>query len=396
MANEFANFATGFFNALNDRIDVRDEEARDYFNKQVEMARTTGLQNKRRVDAAVNESVTWANKLAQLGVPRDIIMQQADQDPAGLGDFYNQVVKLSTDVNVPMDENFYRSAYNLSKDFSAPDEDFATFFSRLYSPIVTAAQNDPQGLKDNPSGTIWANMFGYNQMDKARAKLATTEVAPGLTAEQAIQYGDQVVPNHPYGRGSVTPNIDYLKSVAPDDPPTPSELDQITKQFNEELDAQRKLMTPTKNEAGVSTLTPEQEQEAKVRAFQVLVQKYGENSKYIIALAKGLNIDPSSMSVESVGEPTEGNDASTGAPPPETPTGPVAAPPEPAAGNAPTSTEPLDLAVKSILEQVGFSDMKDNGDGTSTYTYNGQEYTTSNEELRQVSIAARDKMINGD
>lgn len=48
-SNAVKGFVQGFAGTLAPIILERKKEARDYFNKQVEYARTTGLQNRQRV-----------------------------------------------------------------------------------------------------------------------------------------------------------------------------------------------------------------------------------------------------------------------------------------------------------------------------------------------------------
>lgn len=373
-----SGFLTGFFNTQSDEMEVRRQEARDYFNKQVEMARTVGVANKRRVDAAVNESVTVARKLEAMGVPKDIIMAQANMDPASLGELYNQVVELSTQSSVPLTEDIYREIYKMSGDFAAPDEDFNTFFTRMFNPIVDASKNDPEGLKNDPKGTIWANAFGFNQMDKARAKLGETEVAPGLTAEEAIQYGDQVVPNRPYGNSTVVMNPQKLQEIAPADPITPSEGAAISKEYEDALTEARIAVG---QEAGVDAMTPELEEQAKIQAYTILYSAYGGDEKLLgyIREKYGINLD---APVEAVGEPTEGGEDVPAPDTPETPPASVEPPVEPVEGDGESLTED---EIQKFQIVRGDYEIKDNGDGTSTITNpNGETQVFPNNVVRQL------------
>jgi len=375
-----SGFATGFFNAQADEMETRRAEARDYFNKQVDIARTAGLANKARVGAAVDSGVTAARKLEAMGVPHDIILAQANMDPAGLDDFYNQVVKLSANANVPINEQFFRDNYELSKEIANPNEDFATFFTRMYDPIVSAAETDPEGLKDNPKGTIWANAFGYNQMDKARDKLSTTMVAPGLTAEQAIQYGDQAAPNHPLGDVTVTPNIDNMKTYSADNTPSVDEMNSADKTF----EGLPEIVMSDPQFAGVD--------EAGLRdeVLRRVASLYGSNPAIMEHLQIKYGFTLPDSPAEAVGSPTEGVDTSEPPTTAEPTTPPVEAP------TGPPSTEPLDPSVTMSLKRLGFSNFVDNGDGTTTYTKGGEQYTSSNDQMKQALIYYRESLLKGE
>ena len=373
-----AGIATGFFNTQAGGMETRRDGARDYFNKQVDIARTAGVANKARVGAAVDSGITAARKLEAMGVPHDIILAQANMDPAGLDEFYNQVVKLSANANVPINEQFFRDSYGLSKEIANPNEDFATFFTRMYDPIVTAAESDPEGLKDNPKGTIWANAFGYNQMDKARNKLSTTMVAPGLTAEQAIQYGDQTVPSHPLGDVTVIPNIENMKTYSADT--SIDEMNSADKTF----EGLPEIVMLDPRFAGLD--------EAGIReeVLRRVVSLYGNNPAIMEHLQIKYGFTLSDGPSEAVGGPTEGVDTSEPPPTAEPTTPPVETPTEP------LSTEPLDPSITMSLERLGFSDFVDNGDGTTTYKKDGEQYTSSNDQMRQALIYYRDSLLKGE
>jgi len=89
-----AGFVTGFANSLSEGITKRQEKAQDYFDKQVEFARTRGLENRMGVKRAVEQNLSIARQLEAVGVPKDIIMAQINQNPEGLGDFYTQAEKI--------------------------------------------------------------------------------------------------------------------------------------------------------------------------------------------------------------------------------------------------------------------------------------------------------------
>lgn len=371
-----SGFATGFFNKLSEGIDTRNKDARDYFNAQVETARQLGLDNKRRSSAAMDESVSIAKRLQAMGVPKDIIMAQANMDPAGLGDFYTQVEKLRLDANVPVDENFFRSIYKLSGTFKAPDEDFTTFFSRIYGPVVDAAHKDPEGFKQDPEGSIWASAFGINAMDKARKRLATTEVVPGMTAEEAIARGDQVQTNKVGGDSFVVADPEALRKVTSsnNDNPTLQEMNVLNSSFDD-------LVTTTKTELTSSgaydTTDPEQldilDQASKKAAYEKSKELYAGEDKYLSYLRKRYNLTEDGDPLPSEA-PQEGSTATEapveGDSSPEQTTAPTAAPKVPVVTGDPVEQNPsvpnIEVTSKDG-EKIVLQFVKNNLDGTLTY-----------------------------
>ena len=197
-------FVTGLSDSLADGINTRVNDARDYFNKQVEYARTTGLANRNKIKQAVEQNTSIARQLQQVGVPTDVIMGQINQNPSGLSDFYNQVESLNAKTGRNLTAAEWKAVYEVGGDFKAPDEDITSFISRTYDPIANAV-NSPN-FEDDPKTSLIASMMGFNAMDRARSRLGKTEIAEGLTAEQLIRYGD-TTPQRVGGNAVVTTNM---------------------------------------------------------------------------------------------------------------------------------------------------------------------------------------------
>jgi len=194
MSDFASGFVTGFANTLNAGIMERQAEARKYFEKQLEIAQTTGVENRRRVKAQVKNNVSLANQLVAMGVPKDLIMTQANMNPEGLADFAANVEKLRLNSATPLTEQTFRDIYELHGSLKNSDEDFSSFFSRMYDPIEQSAKTDPEGFQQDARASIWATMFGTNLMEKSKEKLGETVVYDGLSAADLIQYGDSAQP----------------------------------------------------------------------------------------------------------------------------------------------------------------------------------------------------------
>lgn len=197
-------FITGFAGKLAEDVTKRKQEARDYFNKQVEYARTTGLENRRRVRQTVDTNLTIARQLEAAGVPRELIMAQVNMNPGGLNDFYTTAEKIRAEKQRDLTPEEWNTIFRVSGDFKAPDEDLATFITRTYDPISNAVRSP--AFEDDPEGSLFASMMGYTAMDEARARLGETVIADGMTADQLIATGD-AMPQRVGGNATVT--VDY-------------------------------------------------------------------------------------------------------------------------------------------------------------------------------------------
>lgn len=197
-------FVTGFAGTLAENVLENKKRARDYFDKQVEYARTTGLQNRQRVRQQVEGATAVARQLEQVGVPREVIMAQINQNPDGVESFYEQAEKIRAKAGRDLTPEEWKAIYKVAGDFKAPDEDIATFISRTYDPIANAAASPD--FEEDPEGSLISTMMGFNAMDRARRDLAQTEIADGMTADQLIRYGD-VTPQRVGGNAVVT--VDY-------------------------------------------------------------------------------------------------------------------------------------------------------------------------------------------
>ncbi len=211
MGEFFDGFITGFADTLATGINDRNKIAQDYFQKQYEIATTVGLQNHRKVEQQVEGSVKLAKQLQQMGVPRNIIMAVASQDPQGLGDFYDMVAG-AQQSGVVLDEAFFNDFVTVSKDFQAPDESFESFFGKAFRPVARAAAENPEGFQQDRKGGIFAAMVGADPYGRARRQLDETIVVDGLSASDLLQYGENY--QAPGVENGATVTFDYSKAKA--------------------------------------------------------------------------------------------------------------------------------------------------------------------------------------
>ena len=271
--SEFSDgFITGFANTLASGIDERNKIARDYFQKQYEIATTVGLQNQRKVESQIEGSVKVAKQLQQMGVPRNIIMAVASQDPQGLGDFYDMVADAQAS-GVTLDEGFFNDFVQVSSDFKAPDESFEQFFGKAFRPVARAAKENPDQFNQDRKGGIFAAMFGTDPYGRARRQLDETIVLDGLSASDLLQYGEHYQP--PGVQGGPTVTFDYNKSRPPKDSRESALSVAETKSINDQI---------KERATALQTNTNLTEEERYRTAAEEVLKEYShipEASKYI-------------------------------------------------------------------------------------------------------------------
>lgn len=382
MGDFSTGFATGFLRTLGTNMQARKDEADKYFNEQMERARTIGLKVKGQVDQAVNTSATTAKQLQQMGVPKEVIMAIANQNPSDLGSFYDQVNEAAA-AGIPIDQEFFDDFVKVSADFKAPDEDWKTFFGRIYKPLAANVKADPEGFKRDRKGGIAATMLGYNAMDTARERLATTEIEGGMTAEQLLQYGEDLVPNKPLGDTVVTYDYGKLgektKEAKGDKELSLTDYAKIKESFDEKV----KTILRSGN-TNFQQATPEEIAEAKRQAAEELAlefEKLGMTTAAETARKMGGEPETEERVTKDDVVVTEETPAEAPEKPVEAPEGDVATPTTTEGDNAPIDP---DKEPELYTPLPGYNFIQDNGDGTSDYDTPTGVRTYSNAEVREL------------
>jgi len=182
-------FLTGFMNRTSEGIDKRKAEADEYFQEQMDIARTRGLEARNKMKTQMQGGITAAQQLKAVGVPQDLVVAIAKQNPDDIPTFLTQVQKLQSE-GVQADEAFFRKLIKVHGDVGDPNESIEQAFQRIYEPLSAMAASDPEMVNQDPEGSIFAAMLGFDAQDRVRERLATEEVADGMTADQLIAYGD--------------------------------------------------------------------------------------------------------------------------------------------------------------------------------------------------------------
>jgi hypothetical protein len=198
-------FITGFAGSAAQDIKKKKDEADTFFQDQMQLARTRGLKNRDLTKQVVDGHVMTAKQLEAMGVPKDLVMSIAKQNPDDMSAIMTTIQGLQKDGVTP-DEAFYRDLIKTSGDFKAPDEDYSTFINNLYSPLRANVKADKEAFNDDKRGGLWATMMGTNAMDMASGRLEDTIIMDGMSAADLNRYSDTPTPNT---QGAPTVNMDF-------------------------------------------------------------------------------------------------------------------------------------------------------------------------------------------
>lgn len=383
-------FVTGFANTLADGINERNKIAQDYFQKQYEIATTVGLENHRKVEQQVGASVQTAKQLQQMGVPKEIIMAVAAQDPMGLGDFYEDISKAQA-AGIPIDQNFFNNFVTVSEGFKAPDEDFYTFFKKALSPIQAEVQADPEGFQRDQKGGIFRAMMGADPYGRARKKLDETIVIDGLSASELARYGSGYMPAGSDNAPTVT--FDYSAAAKPktDNGLSVAETTSIQKTLEENakriwIDGNTNGNKMSKEEAQALAIEETKKTFSHIPNAVAYLDGLGEES-----LEEGTGIEETSLppSMEELGE------AGIGAPQEVVPEPTTETTPQPSVTVPPKASEETseidNTPINPDVENLNIITIKgnvltwyaNNADGTVSYIdENGEMYDFAPSEVR--------------
>jgi hypothetical protein len=280
------SFLSGFLGRAN-TVHAEDRaEAKDFFSKQMELARTKGLENRLKTKQAADAGVSVANQLMQMGAPKDLVLAVANQNPDDLPALAKTVAEYQK-IGVTTDETFFRDAMQTSAEVNPGNTDIVGFFNKLYEPLRNSVEADPENYKRDRRGTFWSAVMGGDQMERARARLGETIVADGLTAEELLAYSDTPTPGKPLGDITVTLDNNMLGELERTqqakfkggDDLTIAETASVMKTFN---DFKGEIGAQLEAETGENYLDDGEKQKVVAKmAAQKTVEMYSANADQV-------------------------------------------------------------------------------------------------------------------
>lgn len=237
----FEAFATGFLGATADNINVRKDRADDYFEKQMERARTTGADALAKRRANLSTLTSTANTLTTQGkMPDDVLRAVVNEGPETLASA-TKIYETAVANGTTLDEDFWRGVVDVSTEIKTSDESLGDFLGRtvgLFGGNLEASKTDGGG--GDPFSAFVASGLGYNAMDKARAKLDGEDIAGGYSAGELIAMEARPDFTNPLGDLGVTINgAEAVRKLDAQvgDPLTTKEIGDINKEFKTEVAA---------------------------------------------------------------------------------------------------------------------------------------------------------------
>lgn len=265
-------FLTGFLKQTNKNINERKDEAREYFNQRMQQAFESARSYKARNKDKLDSSLQVGKQLMAAGVPQDVVMAIANQNPEDLATFQSTIDEMKV-KGVEFTPESYRGLVNMDKEFNAGSENLTSLLQKIYTPLMGNIKADPQGWDFDPKGTMWATMMGYNAMERANERLASTEVLPGVSAAEVL--GDTGSPNYnPLNSGAVSFNYNEVgnktreaaKTLKGPDDLSITEVTNIRNEFEKAQESVRLNML--KEGVDATSLSPEDVSRQAARIIQ--------------------------------------------------------------------------------------------------------------------------------
>lgn len=395
-------FLTGFMTTTADNINKRKDEADAYFQSQMELAHKVGLQNHQKRQELMRGGLQTAEKLLQAGVPKNVVMSVANQNPDDLETLYDETVKLQRS-GAKLTPEVWSELVEVKGEID-PDISMQEFFSRVYGPIKREMEADPEGFKYDPKGSVWSTLMGHNAMDRARGRLDSTEVVDGLSASEVLS--SSTAPNRPFdASASFSHEMAGDLGRKQDEYWSPDALVRFRGQFD---DLVEEAATNWKRQNETINITPDVMEELRYQVGAEMatwgiepdrLSQLGPGfGKYFIPREEDNLAEEGVEVMDRLGSPLPSPEASDPLSiPPTTPTASVPrAEPSPSVPSDPI-TQLLDDAPIVLEEEANLSQLpdgeiflRDNGDGTSVYlTLEGEEVIIENKDAREVSRRGR-------
>lgn len=235
----FEAFATAFMQDTAANINRRKDKADDYFDKQLERASTVGAEAVRARKAKLESFKGLAHDLqTNADMPEDVLRAIANDGPAALEQAY-KLYEVASEKGVPLGESFWRDTYKFAKDTKPSGQPLDEFLGEVIGLMpdnIEAAKQEG----GSPFDAFVASGMGYNAMERAQKKLASTDIGGGITASQALAMENMPESTRPLGGGRASPNLpafyDSVKEAETTTPLSATEIKTYTEMYDTEVE----------------------------------------------------------------------------------------------------------------------------------------------------------------
>lgn len=186
MGFDWGAFATGFLKETAKNINEAKEDAKQYEERQRELAERNKLTISKR-NAVANEVISISNMLRDNGASQAVIQAAISAGPKAIADLANKVNNARDIYGRKLNSDDIETLVNMPENFSVIDMDTEDFIKKTYGLGYEGA-----GTTDSkPERTLMDRLSGRKLRDMARYRLDSEVVQDGLTAYDINQMAAQ-------------------------------------------------------------------------------------------------------------------------------------------------------------------------------------------------------------
>ena len=186
MGFDWGAFATGFLQQKVKNIREAKEDAKDYEERQRELAERNKLTISKR-NAVANEVISISNMLRDNGASQAVIQAAISAGPKAIADLANKVNNARDIYGRKLNSDDIETLVNMPENFSVIDMDTEDFIKKTYGLGYEGAGT----TESKPERTFMDRLSGRKLRDEARYRLDSEVVQDGLTAYDINQMAAQ-------------------------------------------------------------------------------------------------------------------------------------------------------------------------------------------------------------
>jgi hypothetical protein len=186
MGFDWQSFATGFLERTAENIKEAKGEARDYEERQRNLAERNAQTISRR-RAAATQVASLASMLRSQGASEKVIQAAVSAGPKAIADLASKVESARSTYGRDLSSSDIETLVNIPEGFNSVDPDTESFIKRTYGLGYKGAGATDAKVEQ----TFMDRLTGRKQMDMARARLDSEVMQDGLTAYDINQMAAQ-------------------------------------------------------------------------------------------------------------------------------------------------------------------------------------------------------------
>jgi hypothetical protein len=186
MGFDWGAFATGFLKETAKNINEAKEDAKQYEERQRELAERNKLTISKR-NAVANEVISISNMLRDNGASQAVIQAAISAGPKAIADLANKVNNARDIYGRKLNSDDIETLVNMPENFSVIDMDTEDFIKKTYGLGYEGAGT----TESKPERTLMDRLSGRKLRDMARYRLDSEVMQDGLTAYDINQMAAQ-------------------------------------------------------------------------------------------------------------------------------------------------------------------------------------------------------------